>query len=91
VILKESKAPNRGTSAHSCSDGCEQMPGPLTTAALEIAATTKHRWAMPLRNFGLTSFRVSARPDVGVTRSPAHGVGVTFLILMLIVLALMLG
>jgi hypothetical protein len=58
---------------------------------LEIAATTKHRWAMPLRNFGLTSFRVSARPDVGVTRSPAHGVGVTFLILMLIVLALMLG
>jgi hypothetical protein len=46
---------------------------------------------MPLRNFGLTSFRLGAPPNAGVTWSPAQGVGVTLLIVFLIVLALMLG
>ena len=58
---------------------------------LEIAATTKHRCAMPLRNFGLTSSRLGARPNVDVMWSPAQGVGVTLLIAFLIVLTLMLG
>jgi hypothetical protein len=46
---------------------------------------------MPLRNFGLTSFRLGARPNVDVMWSPAQGVGVTILIVFLIVLTLMLG
>jgi hypothetical protein len=45
---------------------------------------------MPLRNFGLSFSRRSARPDPGVTWRPAHGVGVSLLIVILIVLALLL-
>ena len=46
---------------------------------------------MPLRNFGLTSYRLGARPNVDVMWSPAQGVGVTLLIVILILLASMLS
>ena len=46
---------------------------------------------MPLRNFGLTSFRLGARPYVDVMWSPARAVGVTLLIVILILLASMLS
>src|SRR5262245_14707128 len=39
---------------------------------------------MPLRNFGLTSSYLGARPHVYMMWSPAHGVGVTLLIVILI-------
>jgi hypothetical protein len=46
---------------------------------------------MPLRNFGLTSSHLGARPHVGVMWGPAHGVGLTLLIVILILLASMLS
>ena len=42
-------------------------------------------------DFGLTSFRLGARPNVDVMWSPAQGVGVTLLIVILILLASMLS
>jgi hypothetical protein len=44
-----------------------------------------------LRNFGLSFSRRSvARPNVGISWRPAHGVGAAVLIVILIVLALLL-
>jgi hypothetical protein len=38
---------------------------------------------MPLRNFGLTSSHLGARRHVDVMWSPAHGVGVTVILILL--------
>jgi hypothetical protein len=46
---------------------------------------------MTLRNFGLSFSRQDARRDAGLSWRPAHGVGVSLLIVILIVLALLSG
>jgi len=46
--------------------------------------------SMPLRNFGLSFSRGGARANAVAMWRPAHGIGMAFLVVLLIVLALML-